>query len=115
MWGCAVAESVDALKADLFRSMAHPARIRILEMLVVQDRSVTELLPAVGLEASNLSQHLTVLRRAGIITARRHGNAVTYSVASAHIVKLLAVARTVLSGLLDEQAGALGISAVDAS
>jgi DNA-binding transcriptional ArsR family regulator len=110
-----VAESLDALKADLFRSVAHPARIRILELLVIQDRSVTELLPAVGLEATNLSQQLTVLRRAGIVSARRRGNAVTYSVASAHIAELLAAARTVLSGLLDEQAGALGIPAVDAS
>lgn len=108
-----MAESVDALKADFFRSMAHPARIRILELLVIQDRSVTELLPAVGLEATNLSQQLTVLRRAGIVTARRHGNAVTYSVASAHIADLLTVARTVLSGLLDEQAGALRMSAGD--
>jgi DNA-binding transcriptional ArsR family regulator len=110
-----VAESLDALKAEFFRSMAHPARIRILELLVVEDRSVTELLPVVGLEASNLSQQLTVLRRAGIVNARRQGNAVTYSVASAHIAELLTVARTVLSGLLDEQAGALGISAVDPS
>ncbi|WP_343602300.1 metalloregulator ArsR/SmtB family transcription factor [Mycobacterium sp.] len=108
-------ESLDALKANLFRSMAHPARIRILELLAIQDRSVTELLPAVGLEASNLSQQLTALRRAGIVSAHRHGNAVTYSVASAHIAALLAEARTVLSGLLDEQAGALGKSAVDAS
>lgn len=108
-------ESLDALKANLFRSMAHPARIRILELLAIQDRSVTELLPAVGLEASNLSQQLTALRRAGIVSARRHGNAVTYSVASAHIAALLAEARAVLSGLLDEQAGALGKSAVDAS
>jgi DNA-binding transcriptional ArsR family regulator len=110
-----MAESPDALKADLFRSIAHPARIRILELLAIQDRSVTELLPAVGLEASNLSQQLTVLRRAGIVSARPHGNAVTYSIASAQVAELLAVARTVLSGLLDEQAGVLGISAVDAS
>jgi DNA-binding transcriptional ArsR family regulator len=114
-WRCAVAESLDELKAEFFRSMAHPARIRILELLVVQDRSVTELLPAVGLEASNLSQQLTVLRRAGIVSARRQSNAVTYSVTSPHIAALLTVARTVLSGRLDEQAGALGISAVDAS
>ncbi|GJF11305.1 putative HTH-type transcriptional regulator [Mycolicibacterium cyprinidarum] len=110
-----MAESLDALKAELFRSIAHPARIRILELLVTQDRLVTDLLPAVGLEASNLSQQLTLLRRAGIVSARRQGNAVTYSVASPHIAELLTVARTVLSGLLDEQVDALGSSAVDAS
>jgi DNA-binding transcriptional ArsR family regulator len=110
-----VAESLDALKAQFFRPMAHPARIRILEPLVVQDRSVAELLPAVGLDASNLSQLHTVLRRAGMVSARRRDNAVTYSVASAHLAALLIVARSVLCGVLDEQVGALGISAVCAS
>jgi DNA-binding transcriptional ArsR family regulator len=110
-----VAESLDALKAEFFRSMAHPARIRILELLVTEDRAVTELLPAVGLEATNLSQQLTVLRRAGIVRAHRQGNAVTYSVTSPHIAELLTVARTVLSGLLDDQVDALGPSGVDAS
>lgn len=102
-----VGESLDALKAEFFRSLAHPARIRILELLVAGDRSVTELLPAVGVEATNLSQQLGVLRRAGIVSARRQGNSVTYSIGSPHIGELLAVARTVLAGLLNEQVGAL--------
>jgi DNA-binding transcriptional ArsR family regulator len=110
-----MAESPDALKAEFFRSLAHPARIRILELLVAGDRSVTELLPAVALEASNLSQQLGVLRRAGIVSARRQGNSVTYSITSAHIAELLAVSRTVLSGLLNEQVGALERSAVETS
>ena len=101
-------ETLDALKSEFFRSLAHPARIRILELLVVGDRSVTELLPAVGVEASNLSQQLGVLRRAGIVSARRECNSVTYSITSPHIAGLLAVARTVLSGLVDEQVDALG-------
>jgi len=108
-----MAESLDALKAEFFRSLAHPARIRILELLVAGDLSVTELLPAVALEASNLSQQLGVLRRAGIVSARRQGNSVTYSIASTHIAELLAVSRTVLSGLVNEQVGALESSAVD--
>ena len=102
-----MAESLDALKSEFFRSLAHPARIRILELLVAGDRSVTELLPGVGVEASNLSQQLGVLRRAGIVSARRHGNSVTYSIASPHIAELLAVARTVLSGLLNDQVDVL--------
>jgi DNA-binding transcriptional ArsR family regulator len=108
-----MAESLDALKAEFFKSLAHPARIRILELLVAGDLSVTELLPAVALEASNLSQQLGVLRRAGIVSARREGNSVTYSIASTHIAELLAVSRTVLSGLVTEQVGALECSAVD--
>jgi len=108
-----MAVSLDALKVEFFRALAHPARIRILELLVAGDLSVTELLPTVALEASNLSQQLGVLRRAGIVRGRRHGNSVTYSIASTHIVELLAVSRTAASGLVHEQAGALEVSAVD--
>ncbi|CAN5436651.1 lsr2/espR transcriptional regulator [soil metagenome] len=102
-----VTESLDALKSEFFRSLAHPARIRILELLVTGDRPVTELLAAVGVEASNLSQQLGVLRRAGIVTPHRQGNAVTYSIASPHIAELLVLARRALSGLLSEQIEAL--------
>ena len=108
-------DSLDALKAEFFRSLAHPARIRILELLVTGDRSVTELLPAVGVEASNLSQQLGVLRRAGIVSARRHGNSVTYSMGSPHIAELFAVARAALSGLVDDQVDALERSAAEKS
>lgn len=108
-----MAESLDALKAEFFRALAHPARIRILELLVAGDLSVTELLPTVAVEASNLSQQLGVLRRAGIVRARRHGNPVIYSIASTHTVEMLAVSRTILSGLVNEQVGALERSAAD--
>ncbi len=59
------------LKAEFFRTLGHPARIRILELLSVEDRSVGDLLPEIGIEASNLSQQLGVLRRSGVVTARK--------------------------------------------
>ncbi|WP_197286001.1 helix-turn-helix transcriptional regulator, partial [Mycobacterium sp. UM_11] len=61
-----VAEPLYQLKAEFFKTLGHPARIRILELLVTGEKSVAELLPEVGLEASNLSQQLGVLRRAGV-------------------------------------------------
>jgi DNA-binding transcriptional ArsR family regulator len=81
------------LKAEFFKTLGHPARIRILELLAHGERSVGELAPEVGLESSHLSQQLDVLRRAGVITARRDGNAVIYSLASPDVAELLAVAR----------------------
>lgn len=73
-------EPLYKLKAEFFKTLAHPARIRILELLVERDRSVGELLSSdVGLESSNLSQQLGVLRRAGVVAARRDGNAMIYS------------------------------------
>jgi len=55
------------VKADFFKTLAHPARIRVLELLRDGERSVGELIPEVGLEASHLSQQLGILRRANIL------------------------------------------------
>lgn len=95
------------LKAEFFKTLGHPARIRILELLAERDHSVGEMVPQVGLESSHLSQQLGVLRRAGVITARKQGNAVIYSMASPDIAELMAVARKVLTGVLTDQVGLL--------
>jgi DNA-binding transcriptional ArsR family regulator len=95
------------LKAEFFKTLGHPARIRILELLADRDHSVGELLPEIGLEASNLSQQLAVLRRAGVVVSRKQGNAVIYSLASPDMAELMAVARKVLTGLLNDQVGLL--------
>jgi len=92
-----------ALKAEFFKTLGHPARIRILELLVDGERSVGELMPDVGLEASHLSQQLGVLRRAGVVNSRKQGNAVIYSLASPEIADLMKLARQVLTGLLTDQ------------
>ena len=84
------------VKADLFKALAHPVRVRTLELLVERDRQVSELLAELGLEASHLSQHLAVLRRAGVVTARRSGNAVHYALALPAVADMLGAARAVL-------------------
>jgi len=91
------------LKAEFFRTLGHPARIRILELLTVAEHSVGELQAEVGLESSHMSQQLAVLRRAGVVVARKHGNSVIYSLASPDIAELMAVARAVLTGMLSGQ------------
>ena len=100
-------EPLYKLKGEFFKTLGHPARIRILELLAVQDRSVGELLPEVGLESSNLSQQLGVLRRAGVVDARKDGNTVIYSIASPDIAELLAVARKVLTSVLSDRVAVL--------
>jgi DNA-binding transcriptional ArsR family regulator len=84
------------IKADLFKALGHAGRVRILEVLRDGDRTVADLIPAVGLESSHLSQQLAVLRRAGVVTAIRSGSSVTYSIADPAIVELLAAARSFL-------------------
>ena len=100
-------EPLYKLKAEFFKTLGHPARIRVLELLAAGDKSVAELLPEVGLESSNLSQQLAVLRRAGVVDARRDGNTMIYSIASPDIAELLAVARKVLTGVLSDRVAVL--------
>ena len=102
-----MSEPLYKLKAEFFKTLGHPARIRILELLVAGDKSVAELLPEVGLESSNLSQQLGVLRRAGVVDALRDGNTVIYSIASPDIAELLLVARKVLTGVLSDRVAVL--------
>jgi ArsR family transcriptional regulator len=95
------------LKAEFFKTLGHPARVRILEVLANGEHSVGELQPIVGIESSHLSQQLGVLRRAGVVTARKQGNSVIYSLASPEVADLMALARKVLTGVLNEQVGLL--------
>lgn len=98
-----MSEPLYKLKGEFFKTLGHPARIRVLELLVDGERSVGDLLPEVGLEASHLSQQLGVLRRAGVVSARKQGSEVFYSLASPEIAELLRVARAVLTGILSSQ------------
>jgi len=92
------------LKAEFFRTLAHPGRIRALELLTAADEmSVGDMQREIGLEPSHLSQQLAVLRRAGLVTTRKHGNNVYYSVSSPDLGELLAVARRILTSRLTEQ------------
>ncbi|XUL85335.1 ArsR/SmtB family transcription factor [Streptomyces galilaeus] len=92
------------LKAEFFKTLGHPARIRVLELLSEREHAVAEMLPEVGIEAAHLSQQLAVLRRANLVVTRKEGSTVYYSLISPDIAELLRVARTILSGVLTGQA-----------
>ncbi|WP_396912237.1 ArsR/SmtB family transcription factor [Mycolicibacterium sp.] len=96
-------EPLYKMKAEFFKTLGHPARIRVLELLAQRDHSVAELLPEVGIETSNLSHQLGVLRRAGVVVARREANTVTYSIAAPEVAELLWVARAVLTEVLSDR------------
>jgi len=87
-------------KAELFRSLGHPARIRILELLVESEQSVTTLLAETGLEPSSLSQHLNVLKHTALVESSRKGNAVTYRITDPSVGRFLKAARAVLASTL---------------
>jgi ArsR family transcriptional regulator len=90
------------VKANLFKGLAHPLRVRVLEVLTTApEASVSELLEATGLEASHLSQHLAVLRNYRLVTADRRGNQVYYRLAYPQVADLLRVARALLGEILE--------------
>ena len=90
-------------KAEFFKTLGHPARIRILELLSERDFAVHELLESIDIEPSNLSQQLAVLRRTNLVVSRREGGEVLYSVSVPEVRDLLVVARRILSGVLATQ------------
>jgi DNA-binding transcriptional ArsR family regulator len=94
--------SISELKSDLFHALANPGRIRILETLLNGERSVGDLQPEVGLEHSHLSQQLGLLRRAGIVTSRKQGAMVIYSIRNPLLAELLDVAKRFLITSLTE-------------
>ena len=91
-------------KAELFRTLGHPVRIRVLELLCEGDHAVHQLLAKVEIEPSALSQQLAILRRAGLVRQQRIGGEVVYSLMAPAVRDLLAAARTTLSFLLADQA-----------
>jgi ArsR family transcriptional regulator, arsenate/arsenite/antimonite-responsive transcriptional repressor len=87
-------------KADFFRMLGHPVRIRVLELLQDGPQPVRDLLSAIGTEPSALSQQLALLRRSGIVTATREGSTVVYELAGGDVADLMAAARRILTTVL---------------
>lgn len=103
MGGTPVKAPLYQAKAEFFKTLGHPARIRALELLSEREHAVAELLPLVGVEATSLSQQLAILRRAGLVVSRKEGSTVIYSLTSPQVADLLAVARRILTEVLTGQ------------
>lgn len=90
-------------KAEFFKTLGHPVRIRVLELLCEGPKQVRELLAEIEIEASSLSQQLAVLRRYGIVTATRDGATVIYELAGSDVSDLMLAARRILTEMLADQ------------
>ncbi len=90
-------------KAEFFRMLGHPVRIRVLELLQDGPKAVRDLLTDVDVEPSSLSQQLSVMRRSGIVTSRREGSTVVYALAGTDVTDLLCAARRILTELSTER------------
>jgi DNA-binding transcriptional ArsR family regulator len=94
---------VHVVKANLFRVLGHPARVRILELLREDELSVGALQAALELDSGGTSQHLAALRRIGLVESRREGTSVYYHVVDEHVFELLEAGRAIITLQLAEQ------------
>lgn len=75
--------------SEILKSIAHPTRMKILCFLIEDEKNVTEIEHQFGSTISNISQHLTVLRKSGIIARRKESNYMYYSIKDPGIQKLM--------------------------
>lgn len=88
-----MAQSLQRFKADLFKALAHPARIRILELLRDGEKSVSQLQLTLGSEGSSVSQQLAILRMRNLVDTRKAGTLIYYRLRDPQVGELLDVAR----------------------
>lgn len=107
------ADPVYVVKAQLFRVLGHPVRIRILELLRDGERTVKDLQAELELDSSGTSQHLAALRQQGVLDSRPAGTSVYYRIRDPRISELLAVAKEILTTALSDSHALLSDLAAD--
>ena len=107
-------DPVYVVKAQLFRVLGHPLRIRILELLRDGERTVGDLQAELQLDSSGTSQHLAALRQQGVLDSRRAGTSVYYRIRDPRVSQLLAVAKQILTSALSDSHALLSDLADDA-
>jgi len=90
-----VSQSLQGFKAELFKALGHPMRIRILELLRDGERSVGELQAELSAEGSTVSQQLAVLRMKSLVDTRKEGTLIYYRLRDPQVTELLNVARLI--------------------
>ncbi|MCL7452433.1 MAG: metalloregulator ArsR/SmtB family transcription factor [Anaerolineae bacterium] len=88
-------------EAQLFRALSHPVRLRILDILSRQEACVCHLTAILGKRQPYVSQQLATLREAGLVTDRRDGTLIYYSLAGEHLAELLDEGKAVVQGLAE--------------
>jgi ArsR family transcriptional regulator len=106
------ASPIYKLKAEFFRTLGHPVRVRMLELLRDGERTVGDLQTALELDSSGTSQHLSALRKQGLVEGRREGTSVYYRIKDPRTLQLLEAARQILTSTLEETQALLGELAV---
>ncbi|MEW9671796.1 ArsR/SmtB family transcription factor [Ammoniphilus sp. 3BR4] len=93
-------EELPKFKAEFFKALAHPLRIRILELLSEGTKNVNELKTILNSEGSAVSQQLAILRNKNIVSWRKEGTSVFYELRDPMIKDLLVVAKKIFNNHL---------------
>jgi DNA-binding transcriptional ArsR family regulator len=91
---------LQVFKAEFFKALGHPLRIRTLEILLGGEKSVQELQSELGVDQPTASQQLAVLRTKNIVSARKEGTTTRYTVRDPLLADLLEVARRIFNNQL---------------
>jgi ArsR family transcriptional regulator len=98
---------VNKMTAELFKTIGHPVRIKILHLLQGGERCVCEMIEEIDIEQSNFSQHLGVLKKQGLLDSRKEGQRVIYWIAYPSVIQLLDAAEKTLSDQIAHSQGLL--------
>ncbi len=88
-------------EAEIFKALAHPTRILIIDSLKDGELSVNELSNILGLQGSNVSQQLAILRANNLVNTRKDGNVVFYSIKDSNVLKMLSICRKFFSNTIN--------------
>jgi DNA-binding transcriptional ArsR family regulator len=109
-----VPDNLRRFKAEIFQGLAHPTRIAIVELLRDGELAAGAIIQRLGLEQANASQHFSVLRTKGIVSSRRAGNQVFYSIRDQSLIQVLDLLRQYFCRQLSETNDMLKEASVEA-
>ena len=97
----------ELLVANIFKALAHPTRVQIIKLLKNGEMCVCDILPKLGSEQSNTSQHLTVLKNQGLVESRKDGSKVIYSIRNQEVLGMLNLAESIILKQMEETKNSL--------
>ena len=99
--------AVHTSQSDIFKALAHPTRLKILQLLQNGERCVCEIVPEMDMDQPNISRHLAILRKEGILSFRKEGLKVIYWVRDPRAFQLLELSREMLRQYWKEKSRAV--------
>ncbi len=106
--GCCHLKALNLHGAEFFKALSHPVRLHLVQLLRHGEKCVCELIPAVGMEQSGVSRHLSLLKKEGIVVARKEGQKMMYAVRDERIFQILDLSQEMLRNIWEEKTRIFG-------